>query len=204
MARQHPYKGAHMVIGNYDSERYCEHTPAETYTRYPCSCGRELWPPRGRGRGESLLSPRRIAAKLTAIEAMKLHIQGVSYARIARSLGYRTPSGAWRAVQRIRDNEAAWRRYEAEGGTVGMRWRHRPTHAEMQRALEELTHELETGGLDGERLERTTERLRRLLTDHARGSCKTIPDTPTRAYRRGESATSCHMAVCPHRIGVIR
>src|SRR5690349_15866657 len=36
-------------------------TPGRTYTRY-------TWPPRGRGRGESLTSPRRIEAKLRTVE----------------------------------------------------------------------------------------------------------------------------------------
>jgi len=100
-----PYGG--LVMGNWDGERLCPHTPEQTYTRYPCSCGRELWPPRGRGRGESLLSPRRIAAKLKALDALELRGKGYSYRVIAATLGYRTTSGAWQAVQRIYDQEAA-------------------------------------------------------------------------------------------------
>src|SRR5215831_12280469 len=98
------------ALDNWDGERLCPHMPEQTYTRYPCSCGRELWPPRGRGRGESLLSPRRIAAKLKALDALALHCKGYTYRVIAATLGYRTTSGAWQAVQRIRDQEAEWAR----------------------------------------------------------------------------------------------
>jgi hypothetical protein len=56
--------------------------------------------PRGRGRGESKTSPRRIAAKLRAAEALKLWADGATNAAIARQLGYRDASGAWRAIDR--------------------------------------------------------------------------------------------------------
>lgn len=157
MARQH-------YTDNYDRYRLCTHTPGQTYTREPCSCGRELWPPRGRGRGESLYSPRRIEAKLKACDAYALHIMGTSYAAIATQLGYRTPSGAWRAVQRIRAQESAWYRYEAAGGTVGTRWRHQPTDEQLQQTLTVLEEELSNDAtLGSERLEQARERLRRLL-----------------------------------------
>src|SRR5690348_4177818 len=102
--------------GPYDPYRACEHPPDQVYSRHPCSCGRPLWPPRGRGRGEALLSPRRVAAKLRALDALALYAQGQTYAEIARELGYKTPMGAWHAVQGIRDREAAWVRWEAETG----------------------------------------------------------------------------------------
>lgn len=114
--------------------RVCRHTPAQTYTREPCSCGRPLWPPRGRGRGESLLSPRRIAAKLRAIEAWRLNLMGYTWEAIAAQLGYRTRGGAWRAVQRLRDGQAAWYRHY---GRLGKRdWYARHREMERLRAIE--------------------------------------------------------------------
>jgi hypothetical protein len=56
--------------------------------------------PRGRGRGESKTSPRRIAAKLSAAEALRLRFGGMTYEAIARQLGFRDASGAWRAIDR--------------------------------------------------------------------------------------------------------
>jgi hypothetical protein len=79
----------------------CTHAPDTSYTRHPCSCGRTYWPPIGRGRGESLTSPRRLAAKMRAVEVLRLHVRGASYAEIAARLGYRDASGAWRAEQRL-------------------------------------------------------------------------------------------------------
>ena len=96
MARQHPSNPNNPV----DLGRGCQHRSGDTYTHEPCSCGRPLWPPRGRGRGESLLSPRRIAATLRTAEALRLRIEGATYAAIARQLGYRTRGGAWRAIHR--------------------------------------------------------------------------------------------------------
>jgi hypothetical protein len=69
------------------------HAPGKTY----CS---DCWPPRGRGRGESLYSPRRIRAKLRAQSAVRLHLKGLTYEDIARTLGYKDRSGAWRAIMR--------------------------------------------------------------------------------------------------------
>lgn len=139
--RFRPPRPTASAYGNYDPMRACEHTPADTYTREPCSCGRELWPPRGRGRGESLTSPRRIAAKMKALDALELHAHGWTYERIARRLGYRDASGAWRAVQRIRDQEAAWRNYEARTGHKPYS-RHQPTRHELEQAAERLTREI--------------------------------------------------------------
>jgi hypothetical protein len=70
--------------------------PGRTYTR-------ETYPPRGRGRGESLTSPRRIKAKLRALQVFKLHLAGLTYAQIARRLGFRDASGAYRAQKRMLD-----------------------------------------------------------------------------------------------------
>lgn len=114
--RTHPPLPTDPAVGNYDPFRFCEHTPDDAYTRAPCSCGRELYPLRGRGKGEPLSSPRRIKAKLKAIEAEKLSIQGYTYATIARKLGYQTPSGVAKALQRLRDYRDAWRLYEERTG----------------------------------------------------------------------------------------
>jgi hypothetical protein len=71
-------------------------SPGHTYTK-------ATWPPRGRGRGESLTSPCRIEAKLRAAEAIRLRRRGCSYATIAHLLGFRDKSGAWRAIRRASD-----------------------------------------------------------------------------------------------------
>lgn len=141
--------------------RKCPHTPDDVYTREPCSCGRELWPPRGRGRGESLTSPRRVAAKLRALDALRLHCEGKTYARIAQELGYKTPSGAFRAVQRIHDHEAAWVRYEDCTGRQPI-YRRQPTAHQLEEALTNIEDRL-AHRLDVERLTTASERLRRLL-----------------------------------------
>lgn len=129
------------IIGNFDPRRVCEHRPDQTYTRAPCSCGRELWPPRGRGRGESLNSPRRQRAQMKAIQATELYTQGWSYAAIARKLGYADTSGAWRAVQRLRDKEAAWDNYERRTGHR-LYSRHQPTAHELEAAIAYLEAEI--------------------------------------------------------------
>lgn len=87
----------------YDPYVACSHfDPRQTFTHAPCSCGRTLWPPRGRGRGESLSSPRRINAMLRAVEVYRLRVHGeYSYDLIARRLGFRDRSGAWRAERRL-------------------------------------------------------------------------------------------------------
>jgi hypothetical protein len=155
------------VMDNWDGERLCPHRPDQRYTRYPCSCGRELWPPRKRGRGESLFSPRRVEAKLKALDALALRGKGHPYRVIAARLGYNTTSGAYQAVQRLRAQEAEWARWEEATGRRPYT-RHQPTQAQLQRAIDTLEAELATGGVDGEHLEASTERLRRLLVRHAR------------------------------------
>lgn len=70
--------------------------PGRTFTR-------QTWPPPKRGRGESLLSPRRVEAKLRAVEAIKLRKEGMTWAKIAAHLGYSQASGAFKAVQRMLD-----------------------------------------------------------------------------------------------------
>jgi hypothetical protein len=100
------YNGAGEEVNPY---RDCRHTPDQMYTRAPCACGRPIWPIKGRGRGESLLSVRRVNAKVRASEAMRLYAQGWTLEAIAKALGYRDPSGPWRAMQRARDIVAAHR-----------------------------------------------------------------------------------------------
>jgi hypothetical protein len=70
--------------------------PGNTYTH-------ETWPPRGRGRGESLYSVRRIAAKLRAIEVIRLHGDGLTWQTIAAKLGFADASGPYRAYRRTLD-----------------------------------------------------------------------------------------------------
>lgn len=74
----------------------CTPAPGNTYTR-------DTWPPRGRGRGESLISPRRIKAKLRAIQVIKLRMHDHTWDSIARSLGFKDASGPYRAYKRITD-----------------------------------------------------------------------------------------------------
>jgi hypothetical protein len=70
--------------------------PGHTYTR-------ATWPPRGRGRGESLLSPRRVRAKLRAIEVIQLRTEGHTWDFIARVTGFKDASGPYRAMKRAID-----------------------------------------------------------------------------------------------------
>jgi hypothetical protein len=70
--------------------------PGRTYTQ-------ETWPPRGRGRGESLTSPRRIAAKLRTCQVLQMRRAGHTWGAIARALGFRDASGPYRAYRRAVD-----------------------------------------------------------------------------------------------------
>jgi hypothetical protein len=76
--------------------------PGNTYTR-------DTWPPRGRGRGESLCSPRRVAAKLRSCEVLRMRIAGHTWVHIAKVLGFASASGAymayWRALNRVNWDE---------------------------------------------------------------------------------------------------
>jgi hypothetical protein len=76
----------------------CNVTPASG-----CTYTRATWPPRGRGRGESLASPRRIEAKLRVVEVLRLRRKGYTWQQIARVLGFRDASGPWRAARRAYD-----------------------------------------------------------------------------------------------------
>jgi hypothetical protein len=69
--------------------------PGRTYTRY-------TWPPRGRGRGESLTSPRRIAAKLRTIEVIRMRAEFAPGTR-SPGLGFKDASGPYRAYKRAVD-----------------------------------------------------------------------------------------------------
>ena len=81
--------------------------PEHTYTR-------ATWPPRGRGRGESLLSPRRVRAKLRAVEVIELRTKGHTWDHIARVTGFKDASGPYRAMQRMIDRVDWDRRRQAE------------------------------------------------------------------------------------------
>lgn len=70
--------------------------PGRTFTR-------ETWPPRGRGRGESLWSPRRVEAKLRAVQVFHLRIEGHTWQEIADHLGFKDASGPYRAYRRTMD-----------------------------------------------------------------------------------------------------
>lgn len=77
--------------------------PGHTFTR-------DTWPPRGRGRGESLTSPRRIAAKLRAANVIKMRREGYTFQQIADALGFADGSGAYRAMRRAVDR-IDWNEY---------------------------------------------------------------------------------------------
>ena len=93
---------------------YCDFTPApgRTYIR-------ATYPPSGRGRGESLTSPRRIEAKLRAVKVIQLRQAGLTFQQIGYKVGLST-SGAYRAMQRTLDrldwdrDERAKRRREKQ------------------------------------------------------------------------------------------
>ncbi len=61
------------------------------------------WPPRGRGRGEPMFSPRRIAAQLRGAEVIRLRRDQLTWEEIAARLGFADKSGAWRAARRAID-----------------------------------------------------------------------------------------------------
>src|SRR5260370_41834300 len=81
--------------------------PGRTYTR-------ETWPPRGRGRGESLYSPRRIEAKLRAAQVVHMRFAGHTWQHIADALGFKDRSGPWRATRRLYDQLDPERQRKAE------------------------------------------------------------------------------------------
>jgi hypothetical protein len=68
-----------------------------------CTYTRATWPPRGRGRGESLTSPRRIEARVRAGDVMHLRMTGHTWQYIADACGFKDASGPWRAVRRAQD-----------------------------------------------------------------------------------------------------
>lgn len=70
--------------------------PGRTFTH-------ETYPPRGRGRGESLTSPRRVAAKLRTSQVIRMRGQGRTWQEIARELGFKDASGPYRAYKRAID-----------------------------------------------------------------------------------------------------
>lgn len=64
---------------------------------------------RGRGRGESRWSPRRIDARLRQVRAIEMRTAGATCREIAAACGYKTPSGAskaiWRAIREVNADE---------------------------------------------------------------------------------------------------
>ncbi len=91
--------------------------PGRTYVKAEKGQGHAYsWPPVGRGRGESLYSPRRIEAKLRAVQAFELWRAGATWEQVARKLGYADKSGAWRAVRRMIDrlDYDRWLKQEAK------------------------------------------------------------------------------------------
>lgn len=168
-------RGIDYLADDVDFTRVCEHTPDQTYTREPCSCGRSLWPPRGRGRGESLTSPRRLDAKLKGLDVWELHRRGWTYKQIARQLGYADASGAWRAEQRLRDQQTAWLNYEERTGHRPYN-RHQPTPQELASMSEYLQQKIAGTDpdtvMDNERIAAAVERVQRLLFAVARDGSK--------------------------------
>src|SRR6266851_3119786 len=74
---------------------------ADVTPRPGCRYTAATWPPRHRGRGESMTSPRRCDAFLRAAEAIHLRChEQLTWAEIAARLGFRDKSGAWRAAPR--------------------------------------------------------------------------------------------------------
>lgn len=99
MARQISNGGAMNLCGRRqtsDLQSWEATAPDRYYTR-------ASWPPRGRGRGESLSSPRRIAAKLRAAKVLQLRTSGATWEAIARGLGFADASGAYRSYRRAMD-----------------------------------------------------------------------------------------------------
>ncbi|SRR6266516_308224 len=93
MSRQSWYKTVELPDGTVID---ATPAPGRTYTAH-------TWPPRGRGRGESLTSPRRIAAKLRTIEVLRLRTASHTWQEIARATGFRDASGPYRAYKRAID-----------------------------------------------------------------------------------------------------
>jgi hypothetical protein len=87
-----------------------------------------------------------------------------SYGRIAKLLGYKTPSGAYRAVKRTLANLHAWDAYREQTGT--RRRSHAPSDADIQTARARLDAQLaalEQQGMDARQVDAARDRLRHLL-----------------------------------------
>jgi hypothetical protein len=103
-----------------------------------------------------------VAATLRALKGMDLYIAGHTFAAIAKALGYADHSGPAHAIQRLRDRQAEWARWEADTGRRPYH-RHQPTRRQLERAARALEEEWRTGGLDGARLAHATDELRRII-----------------------------------------
>lgn len=92
------------------------------------------------------------------------------------------------AVQRIRDGEATWKRFEMDTG-FKRRFGLHLTDADIAEIKRQLMYEL-AGGLDGERLEAASDRLARLLMGRVRKSGQEVrPGKPTGKRDRATPAT---------------
>lgn len=99
-----------IVDEYHPSGALCDVTPGPG-----CTYTRATWPPRGRGRSESLYSPRRIEAKLRARRCIELWQAGHTWQSIADMLGFKDRSGPWRAVRRasLQGDYEEWKKREA-------------------------------------------------------------------------------------------
>lgn len=121
MARQNWFIGRKRTASRLTWDKLAETPEGACIDATPapgCTYTRDTWPPRGRGRGESLTSPRRLEAKLRAVEVIRMRIDGNTWQAIARSLGFRDASGPYRAFRRTidrldwdRDRKAELRKY---------------------------------------------------------------------------------------------
>jgi len=93
--------GYFVPHGSHRKESMCaDGTVIDVTPRPGCTYTCETWPPRGRGRGESLSSPRRCDAKLKAIRALRMRRAGYTWQTIAKKLGFKDASGPWRCANR--------------------------------------------------------------------------------------------------------
>lgn len=104
---------------------------------------------------ESKTSSRKIKAAIREAEAVRLRLEGASYREIAERLGYRGPSGAYKAVERAIGRLCPVERAETL---------RRIEAARLDRLWRKLWRKLEEGDLSVvDRLLRIMERRARLL-----------------------------------------
>jgi hypothetical protein len=169
MARQ-LYKDTHQ--GRYVT--FCRDTYGHIRPHAPgCDYCRLCWPPRGRGRGESLSSPRRLAALLRARDAyrmygglpaprwLRLRPFGPTLEQVARACGYKTKGGAWRAIHHYHDWMHQTERMQERIPT--------PEEAALQARIEEYLADLAEQEAD-----RLAEKKRRRIEASQRKRAKTL------------------------------